>query len=91
MYTQGGILSADGKCKPFDASANGYVTKTCSACSELNTGSRFGRGEGAVVIVLKPLHSALRDHDHIYATVSWLIAPPAHSIIESIYRFWVLG
>lgn len=32
-------------------------------------GCRFGRGEGAVVIVLKPLDDALRDHDHIYATV----------------------
>ncbi|TBU55410.1 polyketide synthase [Dichomitus squalens] len=52
IYTQGGILSPDGKCKPFDASANG-----------------FGRGEGAVAIVLKPLQSALRDHDHIYATI----------------------
>lgn len=25
VYTQGGILSPDGKCKPFDASANGYA------------------------------------------------------------------
>lgn len=24
-YTQGGILSPDGKCKPFDSSANGYA------------------------------------------------------------------
>ena len=23
VYTQGGILSPDGKCKPFDATANG--------------------------------------------------------------------
>ena len=30
---------------------------------------RFGRGEGVVVIVLKPLAAALRDHDRIYATV----------------------
>lgn len=51
-YTQGGILAPDGKCKPFDASANG-----------------FSRGEGAVVVVLKPLEQALLDHDHIYATV----------------------
>ncbi|KAI0739465.1 ketoacyl-synt-domain-containing protein [Daedaleopsis nitida] len=51
-YTQGGILSPDGKCKPFDISANG-----------------FGRGEGVVVIVLKPLEAAMRDHDHIYATL----------------------
>ena len=31
--------------------------------------NRFGRGEGVVVIVLKPLAAALRDHDHVYATV----------------------
>ncbi|KAG1732311.1 hypothetical protein EDB19DRAFT_1912149 [Suillus lakei] len=49
---QAGILAPDGKCKPFDASANG-----------------FSRGEGAVVVVLKPLDRALLDHDHIYATV----------------------
>lgn len=30
---------------------------------------RFGRGEGVVVIVLKPLEAAVRDGDHIYATV----------------------
>ncbi|KAI0749982.1 hypothetical protein C8Q80DRAFT_660233 [Daedaleopsis nitida] len=51
-YTQGGILSPDGKCKPFDVSANG-----------------FGRGEGVVVIVVKPLDAALRDHEHIYGTI----------------------
>ncbi|KAG2097390.1 hypothetical protein BD769DRAFT_246669 [Suillus cothurnatus] len=51
-YSQGGILAPDGKCKPFDASANG-----------------FSRGEGAVVVVIKPLDKALLDHDHIYATV----------------------
>ncbi|TFK84686.1 ketoacyl-synt-domain-containing protein, partial [Polyporus arcularius HHB13444] len=51
-YTQGGVLSPDGKCKPFDVTANG-----------------FGRGEGIVVIVLKPLEAALRDDDHVYATI----------------------
>ncbi|KAJ7493888.1 hypothetical protein FB451DRAFT_1491404 [Mycena latifolia] len=29
----------------------------------------FGRGEGAVVVVLKPLADAIRDHDHIYSVV----------------------
>ncbi|KAJ6455209.1 hypothetical protein C8R45DRAFT_846044, partial [Mycena sanguinolenta] len=29
----------------------------------------FGRGEGAVVVVLKPLGDALRDNDHVYAVV----------------------
>ncbi|KAF9466964.1 polyketide synthase [Collybia nuda] len=52
QYSQGSVLSPDGKCKPFDASANG-----------------FARGEGAAVVVLKPLRDALRDGDHIYASV----------------------
>ncbi|EEB92687.1 hypothetical protein MPER_08768, partial [Moniliophthora perniciosa FA553] len=52
QYTQGGILSKDGKCKPFDKSADG-----------------FGRGEGCVAIVIKTLEAALRDDDHIYATI----------------------
>ncbi|KAH9840927.1 ketoacyl-synt-domain-containing protein [Rhodofomes roseus] len=52
LYTQGGVLSRDGKCKPFDASADG-----------------FGRGEGVVSIVLKPLEAALRDNDRIYANI----------------------
>jgi acyl transferase domain-containing protein len=30
----------------------------------------FGRGEGAAVVVLKPLEDALRDNDHIYSVVS---------------------
>ncbi|KAJ7066919.1 hypothetical protein C8F01DRAFT_1340925 [Mycena amicta] len=52
MYSQGGILSRDGKCKPFDASADG-----------------FGRAEGCAAVVLKTLDDAIRDNDHIYATV----------------------
>lgn len=30
---------------------------------------RFSRGEGVVVIVIKPLDDAIRDGDHIYASV----------------------
>lgn len=45
-------LAADGRCKAFDAAADGFV-----------------RGEGAGVIVLKPLHDALADGDRIYAAV----------------------
>ncbi|KAJ7717066.1 hypothetical protein DFH07DRAFT_762136 [Mycena maculata] len=52
LYSQGGILAPDGKCKPLDASADG-----------------FSRGEGAVVVTLKPLEFAIRDHDRIYATI----------------------
>ncbi|KAJ7223452.1 hypothetical protein GGX14DRAFT_540253 [Mycena pura] len=29
----------------------------------------FGRGEAAIVVVLKPLKDAIRDHDYIYSTV----------------------
>jgi hypothetical protein len=31
---------------------------------------RFAKGEGAIVLVLKPLQDALRDNDHIYTVVS---------------------
>ncbi|KAJ7174131.1 thiolase-like protein [Mycena crocata] len=51
-YSQSSVLSGDGKCKPFDASADG-----------------FGRAEGCVTVVIKPLEDALRDHDRIYATI----------------------
>ncbi|MBL8197131.1 MAG: acyltransferase domain-containing protein [Blastocatellia bacterium] len=47
-----GLFSPDGKCKAFDASANGYV-----------------RGEGAGVVVLKRLSSALEDKDPIHAII----------------------
>ncbi|KAJ7123111.1 hypothetical protein C8R44DRAFT_735702 [Mycena epipterygia] len=52
IYSQGSLLAPNGKCKPFDSSADG-----------------FSRAEGCVVIVLKRLHDAIRDHDHIYATI----------------------
>ncbi|MBW4457032.1 MAG: SDR family NAD(P)-dependent oxidoreductase [Nostoc indistinguendum CM1-VF10] len=51
-FAKGGFLAPDGRCKTFDARANGYV-----------------RGEGAGVVVLKPLSQAQADGDSIYAVV----------------------
>ena len=49
---QAGILSPQGRCKTFDADADGFV-----------------RGEGAGVVLLKPLSRALADGNRVYATV----------------------
>ncbi len=46
------MLSPDGRCKAFDASANGFV-----------------RGEGAGLVMLKPLSRAEADGDRIYALI----------------------
>jgi acyl transferase domain-containing protein/acyl-CoA synthetase (AMP-forming)/AMP-acid ligase II/acyl carrier protein len=51
-FTRAGMMAPDGRCKAFDASANGYV-----------------RGEGAGVVVLKPLAQAIADGDSLYAVV----------------------
>lgn len=50
--SKGHFLSPDGRCKAFDARANGYA-----------------RGEGAGIVVLKPLSQARADGDAIYALV----------------------
>lgn len=51
-FTKAGFMAPDGRCKPFDARADGYV-----------------RGEGAGVVVLKPLSRALADGDPIHAVI----------------------
>lgn len=51
-FTKAGLMAPDGRCKAFDARANGIV-----------------RGEGAGIVVLKPLSGALADRDPIYAVI----------------------
>jgi acyl transferase domain-containing protein/NADPH:quinone reductase-like Zn-dependent oxidoreductase/NADP-dependent 3-hydroxy acid dehydrogenase YdfG/acyl carrier protein len=50
--SKGQLLAKDGRCKTFDASADGY-----------------GRGEGAGVLALKTLASAIQDRDRIHAII----------------------
>jgi len=51
-FSKAGAMAPDGRCKTFDARADGYV-----------------RGEGAGIVVLKPLTKAVADGDPIYAVI----------------------
>lgn len=51
-FSQAGMLSPDGRCAAFDASANGFV-----------------RGEGAGIVLLKPLAQALADGNPIHGVI----------------------
>ncbi|QSJ17338.1 acyltransferase domain-containing protein [Nostoc sp. UHCC 0702] len=51
-FAKAGFMAPDGRCKTFDARANGYV-----------------RGEGAGVVILKPLSQAQAEGDRIYAVI----------------------
>ncbi|KAJ7659066.1 hypothetical protein DFH06DRAFT_990014, partial [Mycena polygramma] len=57
---------------PFEwtAYAQGGVLALDGMCRPMDDSAMgFGRGEGAVVVVLKPLKDAIRDCDHIYSVV----------------------
>jgi acyl transferase domain-containing protein/acyl carrier protein len=82
-FGKASLMAADGRCKTFDAAADGYV-----------------RGEGAGVVVLKPLSQALTDGDQIYAVLrgsatnhdgrtNGLTAPSRHAqeaVLTEAYR-----
>ncbi|MNM16555.1 Tyrocidine synthase 3 [compost metagenome] len=47
----------------------GIESSTYRARTFDNRADGTGRGEGVVAILLKPLHRALQDHDHIYSVI----------------------
>lgn len=51
-FARAKLMARDGRCKSFDARADGYV-----------------RGEGAGLVVLKPLSQAQADGDRVYAVI----------------------
>jgi acyl transferase domain-containing protein/acyl carrier protein len=80
--TKFGGLSGDGRCKAFDAAADG-----------------FARGEGAGLVVLKPLSRALADGDRIWCLIrggavnndgfsNGLTAPSPQAQVEVLTDAW---
>ncbi|KAK6966524.1 polyketide synthase [Favolaschia claudopus] len=54
----------------WSAYAQGGVLAEDGMCRPMDADAKgFGRGEGAVVVVLKPLKTAIRDNDHIYSVI----------------------
>ncbi|HET9209476.1 MAG TPA: type I polyketide synthase, partial [Thermoanaerobaculia bacterium] len=81
-YSRAGLMAADGRCKAFDARADGFV-----------------RGEGAGLVVLKPLSRALADGDPVRAVIrgsavnhdgrgNGLTAPNPHAQERVIREAW---
>jgi acyl transferase domain-containing protein/NADPH:quinone reductase-like Zn-dependent oxidoreductase/NADP-dependent 3-hydroxy acid dehydrogenase YdfG/acyl carrier protein len=54
---------------PISMCKGGFLSRDGRCKSFDARGDGYGRGEGAGVVVLKPLTAALRDGDHIYAVV----------------------
>jgi hypothetical protein len=52
-------------------------------------GFSFGRAEGCVAIVIKPLEDASRDHDRIYATVILILLE--NPVPPRLHRVQILG
>ena len=66
----GGLSRPDCLYTQMGFSALGAISKT-GHCSPFDKkGDGLVVGEGAGILVLKRLHDALRDHDHIYATIA---------------------
>ncbi len=78
-FSSATMLAKDGRCKAFDASADGFT-----------------RGEGAGLVLLKPLARALEDRDRVYAVIRGTavnqdgrtggIAAPSQSSQERLLR-----